>query len=204
MYISEQQPNLGGLPAGDEWEVARVEHNRVPTVEEARTSDFILLVGQFGNITWAGQFAGLLGRVLPEVPTLIVAFPVTIEAPLGLLLDRLGVRFGGVAQPTDVDTVHPAFAEYFALFGQSAVQFQGTEEAETLGQIPVAGVDQPLPAAISVPRDRGAIYTLPFIFAGAEGEFGRMLFDAITAHQADAGGVLPEFLADLHLPGEHR
>jgi len=66
MYISEQYPTLAGLPAGDQWQVARLEHNRVPTIEAARDSDFILLIGQFTNPTWAEQFAGVLGRVIPD------------------------------------------------------------------------------------------------------------------------------------------
>jgi hypothetical protein len=65
-----------------------------------------------------------------------------------------------------------------------------------------SGGGQVVPAAISVTRDRGAIYALPFVLGGGEMQFGELLTAAITAHRADAAAVLPTFLEGLRLPGE--
>lgn len=198
IYISEQYPQLVGFPA--DWDMQRVEANQVPAIEAAREADFILLVGQFGNPTWAGQLSGLLNRVIPEGLVLILAFPAETESALALLLDQLGVRHEN-AMPERVAAVHPAFTDYFALFGRAAKRFDGNEAAETLGQID-DGSGQLVPAAVSMVRGRGGIYTVPFFFAGAQEQFARMLATAIAAHRAEASSVLPDYLGGLRLPGE--
>jgi hypothetical protein len=172
----------------------------IPPIDVARRVDFILLVGTFGNPTWAGQLAGLLGRVIPEGPVLVIGFPVAIQSPATRFLDRFGISYGGVPS-AEVEPVHPAFTDYFALYGQSSVRFDGNEDAETLGRIDSGG-GQIVPAAVSVTRGRGAIYALPFVFGGGETQFGELLTAALEAHRADAAGVLPAFLEGLRLPGE--
>jgi hypothetical protein len=92
IYISEQYPNL---PFDEDWELLRMPPTQIPP----RT---------FGNPTWAGQLAGLLGRVIPEGPVLVIAFPVAIQSPATRFLERFGISYGGVSS-AEVDPVHPAF-----------------------------------------------------------------------------------------------
>jgi hypothetical protein len=198
-YFSEQYPNLVGFP--DDWNIFRLGPNELPELDYARSADFFVLIGQFGNPTWAGQLAGLLGRVIPEGCVLIVAFPVVLDEAMIAFLDRLGVQHAN-AMPARVETVHPAFTDFFAIYGgKAAKRFDGNDAAETLGQIEngEAGFD---PAAVAVPRGRGAIYTVPYLFAHPDEQFAQLLADSITAHRADPGALMPDFLGELRLPGE--
>jgi hypothetical protein len=185
-----------------DWNLTRYPHETVPPLEAVRSADFVLLVGQFTNTAWAEQLAGLLENVIPEGTVLIVAFPPQVAGALEPLLARLGVGYVPASiSPVKVVTIHPAFTEYFALFGQSAARFEPDQATEVLGETHAPEGDR-VPAAVSVSRGRGAIYAVPFFFAGAEAQFAPMLSAAITAHLADSAAVPPPFLAGLRLPRE--
>ena len=110
IYISEQYPNL---PFDEDWDLLRMPPTQIPPIDVASQVDFILLVGTFGNPTWAGQLAGLLGRVIPEGPVLVIAFPVAIQSPATRFLERFGIGYGDLSS-AEVEPVHPAFTDYFA------------------------------------------------------------------------------------------
>jgi hypothetical protein len=198
VFLSHEYANFQlSLPADFEQERRSVED--VPAADDLQGFDYLLLLGSLTDGNWARQFTGLLRRLIPEGLVVIVAHHPIPGDVVAYFLQRLEIETAPMPDMMEVTAMHPAFRGYFDLFGQAqtAVDADGQE---VLGR--ASDEDDDFPASIHAPRGQGAVYTVPFYFAGAERQFGELLLGAVEAHRADAPGRIPPFLSPLRLPGE--
>src|SRR2546430_10184504 len=181
LYLSQDQAHFPlSLPEGFEADRESVEG--VPTADYLRGFDYLLLLGSLNDRGWATQFTGVLRRVIPEGLVVIVAHHPTPDDVVSYFLQRLDIgNMSPLNALWEVRAVHPAFQEYFDLFGQSQTWLDG-DDHEILGRTDLEGDD--LPTSIHVPRGRGGVYTVPFYFSGAQGQFAELLLSAVDAHRA--------------------
>jgi hypothetical protein len=200
-YIINISPHEGlAFPEG--WTVYNVPPPEVPDPQNVVQADVILFVGSGGDTDWANQVAGAIRRQIETAgAVLIVAYERVIEGAVETFLGRFGVAAERVAAAAPVQAVEESFAEYFDVFGRSqsrvadaGLDVLGRAESEPTGIFCASAAGS---------RGNGAIYVVPYYFAGAQKQnFTRLLLGAVESHRADAGDSIPDFLGELHLPGE--
>jgi hypothetical protein len=179
---------------------------RVPTAAEIAQAD-ITIVFAVQNQDAATQLAGAIAQALHDAKSVvIVAYPVGLNDGRAQLLDRLGLPVEYQGSPNPVTTQAAAFASYFRRFGiAKSGWFDLPENAVALGQCRTTTDRGAAIAALSAPIGKGTLYVLPFHvanFIASHDELVDALRDAVHEHEASESDALPDYLAELRLPGE--
>jgi hypothetical protein len=200
LYISEQHQSLDAFPdvGQDDFEV--LPAGSVPTIQQVREADTVLLLGSVNDGGRASQIAGVFRLSVHHGTTVVFAHPERLlhEA---LILDALAPhRRGELPGSHPVEASHPAFHEYLSIFGRSHMEFGDLpEDSEILGTL--QGHSAHPPAAWCAPVGAGGVYVVPFFLAGAGG-FLSSLLDAVQTHRSGESGFIPDFLTNLRVATE--
>jgi len=204
MYLSDRYPTLLDMAGVNEATAAAVPPEYVPSADELRGAEMVVVAGELKSADRAQQLAGLLADAVPSGLVVVIAYPARIAGPVGDLVRGLvETNIQDLRETlTQVANSHAAFSEYFATFGRGYTVFPHlADDIEVLAQDAPGATGHP--AAICVHRGRGSIYLLPMHNAGAGWDvFFNSLIGSVDQHRAGAAGALPDYLRELRLPGE--
>lgn len=179
--------------------------DHIPDKQELKRHDLVLVLGQLKNSAAAIQFAGALRLAVEEGLTSILTYPVRLSGADYQLLEQLVPDFQGVntygQQEWSVIASHPAFHEFFAVFGRSGSVVHGPHsESEVLGRV------EGDPAAFATRQGAGWVYVLPFHVADIGASYNKVVNELLAAIEQHIGDTkqdtLPEHVEALRLPGE--
>jgi hypothetical protein len=200
--FGEWSPDLPNLGSGEVF-VGSPSSGRWPSLEDASGAQLVIVLGPLVSAPYADQLAGVLRIAVRNHGTLVVlAYPGDLTSPAdALLLDALTGVDVQSRRPVGerISASAPAFDRYFELYGRTLVQFNRADHALTLAEL---GGE---PCAFTLGAGAGAIYVLPYSVANlaqSHDQFVQDLIAAVRAHRGGAAEPLPDFVADLRLPGE--
>jgi hypothetical protein len=196
-------PDVPKLGSGEVF-VGSPSAGGIPSLEEATGAQLVIVLGPLVSAPHADQLAGVLRIAVRDHGTVVVlAYPGDLTSGADALLIDALTGVGIQAQRPVRERISPsapAFARYFELYGRTHVQFNRPDHALTLGEL---DGEQ---CAFALAAGAGAIYVLPYTVANLEASHARLvqdLVEAVRAHRGGADEPLPDFLADLRLPGEN-
>lgn len=200
MFISQQYPNLQGWDEVST-DVRIPQEGAVPSRADLEQADVLLLMGQWNDTAYVTQLAGVIALALPRGLTVVLAYPVVIDDALRTLVGRLtGAAPSRLTSRQTVRAAHPAFADFFKVYGESQENFALPDDSEAIGTISIPS-NQGATAFVAQ-RSGGLVYLIPFYLAGAHTTFLREMFTALLTHRDELATAVPEFLSELRLPGE--
>jgi hypothetical protein len=200
IYISSQNPNNFGEPDITGTFDARTQE-AVPAADELVAADLTLILGDLNNVNQAMQLSGVLSLALPRGAVVVLAYNGTLgTGQIVLLRELIPLGLGDFAGMCPADETHPAFAEYFTVFGRSTQYFEILgEDVEILAES--RDGENLVPTAFCHPRQAGALYVIPYQIAGAGG-FLASLIGAVEDHRSGSTSASPPWTGELRLAGE--
>jgi hypothetical protein len=183
LYVSDEMPNLVGWEDVTDDPVDVLPTDAVPSRGDLEGVDIVCVLGPLVNLGRAHQLAGVLNRVIRQGLTVVIGYPGSIHVGLAAFVTAMtGLTPEEAAGGHEIVQPHPAFADYFGVFGRSmAILHDLGAETETLGSIVPAY--EVLPAAVCTRRGEGLVYVVPYYVAGGAAFLLRELFDAVLTHR---------------------
>jgi hypothetical protein len=202
LYSSSQYPDLDAFQDPEltsDWVALSI--TELPDPDTFVAADMTLILGEFGNQEQGMQLGGLLSLAIPKGATVVLAYSPALTSGQNALLQELlsfaPGDFGGWITASDV---HPAFREYFAVWGRSSMFFERVRvEHEPLAH--GSPGDTSWATALCYEKGAGALYVLPFQLTSPT-RFLRTLIDSVNAHRSGGAGSIPAWLDGLRLSGE--
>lgn len=191
---------------GADWEPQSrsMRGSGVPPADRLVGWDTVAVIGGIENENKAEELAGGLRLAVEGGVTAIALFPVALKGSDRRLVEVIAPDLGGIRGLDRGEAVEPsrdAFYKYFGAYGRSISVFD-----ELPPRVDVLGTVGGVPAAISVPIGKGALYVLPFHVAEISASYNpvmRSVLAAVEAVEAGSGEApVPGFVDEMRLPGE--